>query len=600
MTIPAFRRTAAALARLGRRRFAGNQFISRLAADRRGNILAIMGFVSLPLVFAIGFGVDYSRAEKAQTRLDGASDAAALSAVSATAMNQSTVTNANQVTTPSGLAAAAINTFVSEVPGYSGGVVTPTVTSSTVNDAVVTYALSAPTNSGMSGTITVTAHVATTGALNTGRTATVTWQGKSRNSFGALFTPVMGHDAGTLAISGTSQASADAAPNINFYLAMDSSPSMLLPSTSDGLANIRAAFAATVNSPYGCDFACHEQNPHNDNIYVYDSTGREVYLPTTVYSSNGTNNQTYMFVNETTGVVYDTNTTAITGDRYCSGTVYSGATTCSTSGKTAIAGHWADGYWLTHNYNVLHPGSGNIDLRINDEMGAAQDLIPFAQQQSTANQVTYRMQMFSWDWTDTTAGETSPVTTLTSTMANVSTLTTASVPNIDNNELYWYANNCPYNGTCNSDEGTEVSNMLTKMNAIMATPGDGSSTTATTGANAPQEVLFIITDGVSDESGRYVREWSSSDLAKCTTIKNRGIRIAILYTQYLPDALTGDSWSQSTVAPYVPNVIGALQSCASTGSSGAPLFYEVTTDQSISQALTALFSLTIQSAHLVK
>ena len=56
---------------------------------------------------------------------------------------------------------------------------------------------------------------------------------------------------------------------------------MLLPSSSTGLTNIYAATS--------CDFACHEQNPHNDNIYVYDTTGREVYLPTTVYSSNGTN-----------------------------------------------------------------------------------------------------------------------------------------------------------------------------------------------------------------------------------------------------------------------------------------------------------------------
>jgi hypothetical protein len=64
--------------------------------------------------------------------------------------------------------------------------------------------------------------------------------------------------------------------------------------------------------------------------------------------------------------------------------------------------------------------------------------------------------------------------------------------------------------------------------------------------------------------------------------------------------MTGDSWSQSTVVPYLSNVSPTLQSCASTGSDGTPLFYTVTTDQSISDALVALFSLTVQQAHLIQ
>ncbi|MEO5598774.1 MAG: hypothetical protein ABIQ66_09140, partial [Novosphingobium sp.] len=107
----------------------------------------------------------------------------------------------------------------------------------------------------------------------------------------------------------------------------------------------------------------------------------------------------------------------------------------------------------------------------------------------------------------------------------------------------------------------------------------------------------------SDESmsgSRNARELRAAHIAQCTAIKNRGIRIAILYTEYLPESLTGDSWSQSTVAPYLPNISPALQQCASSGTDGVPLFFMVSSNDSISDALTELFSLTVQSAHLTK
>jgi hypothetical protein len=76
-----------------------------------------------------------------------------------------------------------------------------------------------------------------------------------------------------------------------------------------------------------------------------------------------------------------------------------------------------------------------------------------------------------------------------------------------------------------------------------------------------------------------------------------------LYTQYLPQALTGDSWSQSNVAPYLtPNdqVLTALQQCASTGSNGSPMVQTVTTDGDFTSALQQLFVIASQSARLVQ
>ncbi len=73
------------------------------------------------------------------------------------------------------------------------------------------------------------------------------------------------------------------------------------------------------------------------------------------------------------------------------------------------------------------------------------------------------------------------------------------------------------------------------------TPGLGSNVAGDT----PQEVVFLVTDGVEDKivSGASAcpnatlagskRCQQPLDTAMCTTIKNRGIKIAILYTEYL-------------------------------------------------------------------
>jgi Flp pilus assembly protein TadG len=53
-------------------------FLTRLARDRAGNTLAIVGAALIPLTAMIGSGVDMSRAYMAKSRLQNACDAAAL------------------------------------------------------------------------------------------------------------------------------------------------------------------------------------------------------------------------------------------------------------------------------------------------------------------------------------------------------------------------------------------------------------------------------------------------------------------------------------------------------------------------------------------
>jgi hypothetical protein len=77
----------------------------------------------------------------------------------------------------------------------------------------------------------------------------------------------------------------------------------------------------------------------------------------------------------------------------------------------------------------------------------------------------------------------------------------------------------------------------------------------------------------------------------CTTIKGRGIMIAVLYTEYLP--LPTNSWYNTWISPFQSTIGSTMQSCASPG-----LYFEVTTDSDITAAMQALFQLAIATARL--
>ena len=75
--------------------------------------------------------------------------------------------------------------------------------------------------------------------------------------------------------------------------------------------------------------------------------------------------------------------------------------------------------------------------------------------------------------------------------------------------------------------------------------------------------------------------------------KNRGIRIAVLYTEYLP--LPTNAWYNTYIAPFQSKISGNMKNCATPG-----LFFEVTTDQDISAAMATLFRAAVAAARLTK
>lgn len=231
-----------------------------------------------------------------------------------------------------------------------------------------------------------------------------------------------------------------------------------------------------------------------------------------------------------------------------------------------------DNYQLARNLGVT--------LRIDLLRTAVQNLMTTAQNTQAQTNATYRMAIYTFDTTNSFNN----IASLTSNFTTAQTL----AGNIQ--LLMVYKNNWLTSTNNNSDTDTDISNAMSNINGAMPNPGGG---TQAAGDN-PQEVLFIVSDGVHDAMVNGKRVQSLMDTSWCTTVKNRGIRIAVLYTSYLP--LPTNSWYNIYIAPFQSQISPTMQSCASPG-----LFYEVSTNGDISAALSDLFSQAVATAaHLTQ
>ncbi len=443
--------------------------LRRFARNERANVAMIFGLAAVPLIYLTGMAIDYTWAVDRQVQLNAAADAAALAGVTPTMMTQ----------TQSVAQTFATSTFNAQASAIAG------VTSPVPN---VTVSANGPV-----------------------RTVTVNYTANSQNAFPTL----LGRN--TIALFGTSQATAGTSPNIDFYLLLDDSPSMAIAATAADITTM----VNNTKSQGGCAFGCHETNPAADNL---GNPGGE------------------------------------------------------------------DNYALARNLGVT--------LRIDNLRTAAQNLMTTAQTTATKYKAAYRMAIDTFD-----VG----LNTIQALTANLATAKTAA-GNI--NMLTVYDNNCLTKGNCNNDEDTDFQNAMSKMNPILPNPGSGTNNAGDT----PQEILLIVTDGVIDATSASLNYSSSygnfccgnrqestinpldgtgSEVQAdwCTTVKNRGIRIAVLYTEYLP--LPTNNWYNQKVSSFQPNIGNQLQACASPG-----LYTKVQTGGDISAALAALFQLAVQSAYL--
>jgi Flp pilus assembly protein TadG len=433
--------------------------------DRGGSMSVVFAVSLLPLIFLIGMGLDFTTAAQKRARLNAAADAAALAGVTPQMMTQS---NTAAIT-------AATNMFKAEAASVTGATVSaPTITL---------------TNSGLV------------------RTVTVSYTATSTNTFPNIFALLTKTSSTTWPLAGSSTATSYSAPNINFYLLLDNSPSMAIAATTAGINTMVAATSAQG----GCAFACHETNPQNENPPLGNPGGE-------------------------------------------------------------------DNYTLAVNLGVT--------TRIQNMAVATSTLMFSASAAEAANEATYQVAIYTFSYSGLNtiyAPGNAPGSSLS---AAGTAATGIDVLEVCSNNYLTCSNN-------NNDTDTNFETAMTAINNLMPNPGTGATN------STPQEVLFIVSDGVDDEinSSSCTQTLTGSrcqqpfNTAMCTTVKNRGIMIAVLYTEYLP--LTTNSWYNSYVAPYQSTLGSNMQNCASPG-----LYFGITTDDDITSAMQTLFQLAISTARL--
>src|SRR3984957_16723527 len=244
-----------------KRRFSGRlaKLFSRFAGNSKGNVAVIFAIASIPILTAIGCAVDYSLAVRMKSKMQAAADAASVGSISQSSPAYAAAEAMSGNGTVSAGVTDASNIFngnMQNVAGYSNLAVTPSVTkTNSTLTSVVTFSAQVPTN----------------------------------------FLQVIGYQY--LTINGTSTSSAQMSTYLDFYLTLDVSGSMGLPSTAAEMTRLSAVNPDNfVQYPTGCTLACHF-TPQNsacvDDSSVTPPNNYPANPPTTTtsytqhYSTNG-------------------------------------------------------------------------------------------------------------------------------------------------------------------------------------------------------------------------------------------------------------------------------------------------------------------------
>ncbi|WP_407116315.1 TadE/TadG family type IV pilus assembly protein [Bradyrhizobium sp. LMG 9283] len=255
----------------------------------------------------------------------------------------------------------------------------------------------------------------------------------------------------------------------------------------------------------------------------------------------------------------------------------------NTSDKCAFACHDLKN---TNNYYDLAKKLG-VTTRIDVLRSATQSLMDTASATETySNQ--FRMAIYDFGGSASTLG----LRSLFSLSASLSSAKSAA-GNIDLMSV---------NGQNeNNDQDTAFTAIFPAINGEISSPGSGTS-------SSPLKYLFFVSDGVADENNTAclkplsgtTRCQSPLNAALCKTMKDRGVKIAVLYTTYL--ALPTNAWYMKWINPFNAGPYGPspnseiaqnMQSCASPG-----LYFEVSPTQGIADAMTALFKKAVADARI--
>jgi len=556
------------------------QYVSRFCRDRRGNVAIIFTIAAIPLVSAIGCGVDYSLATRMKVKLQTAADAASIAALSqkspgflAASVMTGNGSVANGVTDANNVFDSNMNGII----GYQNLVRTSTVTKTGIKLAAsVSYTADVPTS----------------------------------------FLKVIGFQQ--LTVTGVSSSAATLPPYLDFYLTLDVSGSMGLPSTpaeQTRLGKINPDNWVQYRNSTGvsCTLACHfspkgsactdppvvppaapAANPSITASYSqqYNTNG---YCMGYIYSRVGQTALNNLIKQASTGalpkqvpglpveMLADLNNTVTPG---VANSLIKGNSKSKTYSLTAVSSCPTDGTddciqlrldAVGYAVNQLFV-TANASMKVNNQFRIG--LYPFI-----------RFLYSYFPLTSSINGSTTTSGTINYAAANLATLLDT---NMDANL---------------GSGGTHIDTALDSVNGLISggsgAVGDGSTPTT------PQPYVFLVTDGAQDNQYKDVPNggWHGSNQAttidkqntlttvpECETLKGRGIIVSVLYIPYQPvsPVVTSFAGNEDTYAnnniPYIP---ASLQKCASPG-----FFYTANSPTEIAASLNAMFNHALQTAHL--
>lgn len=437
--------------------------LARFGANKSGNIAVLFTLALLPALTAIGAAVDYSVAVRMRAKLQAAADAASVASLAVKSpgfIAASTMTTNGSVTAGVSDATNVFNGNISGLTGYTNLVKTVTVTK---------------TGNNLGAVVQFTAEVPVTFLKVTG------WQ--------------------TLKIGGSSTAAASLPLYLDFYLMLDVSGSMGLPSTNAEQTRLAAINPDNYSLyPNGCTFACH-------------------------FTRQG---------------ACDNSTQKYNTSNYCLG--YSLSRTAGHSGNTPVTSCASDGT------------SACIQLRADAVGYAVQQLLITANTTAMiANQFRVGLYPFIqnlyayFPLTSSISGSATNSSTINYAAANLATqLDTGS-----NSSL--------------GSGGTHFENAFPEMNSLITSVGTGGSWNNTLPyiflvTDGAQNNQVQWNGSWSGNNNATV-----IDTSQCTPIKNRGINIAILYIPYQPiqDPTSFANNEDFAVNAIIPNIPPTLKSCAS-------------------------------------
>jgi Flp pilus assembly protein TadG len=540
--------------------------LARFRRDRSGNIAVTFAIVCVPLISAVGCGVDYSIATRIKAKLQSAADAASVAAIA------------------------------QKSPGFIAG---SAMTGNGPIPAAVTDA-----NAVFDGNI-----FGVGGFTNLLRTSTVTKTGikmAANVTFSAdvpvMFMKVIGKTK--LTVTGSSSSTASLPPYLDFYLTLDVSGSMGLPSTAAEAVRMQAINPDNyVQYPTGCTLACHF-SPQKSACVDPPVT------PPTNPASNPPTNSNYT-------QRYNTN-------NYCMGYSYSRVAQTAllnllNKASTRSVPKQVPGFPVSMVSGL--PGSLNTDptwgltpvsscptagtdaciqLRL-DAVGYAVNQLFITANNKEIVDKQFRIGLYPF---------------IRSLNANYFPLTSSinGNPNTSGTINYAAANLASLLDT-NMDSslgsgGTHIDIALNSVNGLINSVGDGSSPTSTL------PYVFLVTDGAQDPQVKGIGAsggWSGSNHATvlgdssndypkiCTTLKKRGIIVSILYVPYQTISPVNASFAndEDDYANWnIPKIPASLQACASPPDMGGSYFYTANSPAEIQDALNAMFNHSLQTAHI--